>query len=645
MRAGFAAALFVGVATLCAASAHAQPSRYGVDAIWARQAPAATITLDGNLNEAAWAQAESKLIRYNYFAGDQNGIPGSGYQEEGGKLTKDSTYATVKFLVIGNKLYMGAVMRDSSVGGGPDFNRFDGLLMSIKDHSNLANHPAPPTEYFYSWWYPDTCDHAASAVDKQPDFHGRWGNRTPCTARPQWMKDNWDAVTVVHGHANSDTLADTDWTVEMVFNLDSLGYNMTRPEGDVVEFNISIYDCDWYWPFNIFRMSSNRTWWQSPWGNDKYYHQVQIWSRPTVTTSSGAVPAIAPEVTLRNGASFPTPVINGLLNDAVWAAAPSFDIRYGDAALRNSYPSVMKWRQGEYQPSVNGGQATVLDPGDATVKWFFKADTLYLGFDVRDQFVQYYSLFDRWDGFVVSIDDRAVRWRDRNLMGRNLAFQVGPTGQGIAAGYLIALRDTLHGAKFALALKPNTTVDTTGADLDEGYTAELAIDLTKLGYPPGRGDGLLFIGFDLLDGDSFILDPTLSYATRTWFGREGGTAEQQDCCLAWAYMDPAATVDAETAERPAVEFGVRGNYPNPARLTTMIRYALDAPAEVTLEVFDLQGRLVASRALGLHAPGPQQYAFTQPGLGTGVYLYRLKSVNPVTRATRTSGSGKMMFLK
>src|SRR5437762_2826946 len=134
-----------------------------LDVIWARQAPPATvITLDGILDEPQWAQAESKVVRY----GVDNGIPGSGYQEEGGKLVKDTTYATVRFLVVGNQLYLGVTVRDSSVGGAQDFNRFDGLLMSIKNHT-ATGFPKPPSEYFYSWWA-DTCDHTPTAAGKQP---------------------------------------------------------------------------------------------------------------------------------------------------------------------------------------------------------------------------------------------------------------------------------------------------------------------------------------------------------------------------------------------------------------------------------------------------------------------------------------------
>ena len=78
------------------------------------------------------------------------------------------------------------------------------------------------------------------------------------------------------------------------------------------------------------------------------------------------------------------------------------------------------WRSGQYQPPVNGGLAAVLDPGDATVKYFFKNDSLYLGFDVRDAVVQHHPVFDRWDGFIVTVNDRTIRGPDNNLIGRRL---------------------------------------------------------------------------------------------------------------------------------------------------------------------------------------------------------------------------------
>ena len=159
--------LIAGAALLLAVPSLAQPPRQ--DVIWARSTAGQPLVLDGVLDEPAWAKAEKKIIQYRRDAG----VPGSGWKDESGVVLTDSLYAELKFLVVGNQLYMGARIPDQSIGGDSIFNRFDGLLMSIKDHSD-PNAPKPPAEYFYSWWYPGSA--TPRAVGNPPVFKGRWGN-------------------------------------------------------------------------------------------------------------------------------------------------------------------------------------------------------------------------------------------------------------------------------------------------------------------------------------------------------------------------------------------------------------------------------------------------------------------------------------
>jgi len=214
----------VPIASLCAAAlmvaatAKAQPPRQ--DAMWVRSTAGAPIVLDGKLDEPQWALAESKVIDWGIDAG----IPGSGFKPEGGFLPSDPTHATIKFLTVGNKLYMGIVLPDKSIGGSVNFNRFDGLLMSIKDHLS-TNHPAPPTEIFYVWWNTDP-----AATDPQPPGQlPVYAGGGPFAAQPSYAPrtpaqiDACDAVTVVRGVSNTDAAEDTSWTGEMKFNLDALG--------------------------------------------------------------------------------------------------------------------------------------------------------------------------------------------------------------------------------------------------------------------------------------------------------------------------------------------------------------------------------------------------------------------------------------
>lgn len=612
-----------------------------LDVTWARTTAGAPLALDGVLDEAAWAKAESVLVQYP----NDNGIPGSGWKDEGGFPATDRTRAVFKFLVVGNDLWIGATMRDSSIGGSDQFNRFDGLLMGLKDHGN-AYRPAPPGEHFISWWWPpESGDPNPGAPGKQPSMIGRWRTWPPGTPPTAEQLTAWDARIKVHGLSNSDAAADTGYTIEMRFGLTQSGYDVTTPQGDIIEWNCSVYDLDWFWPLsNFFRLAVNRSWIQGPWGNDSWYHNLHVYSRPSVTINSGAVPTVAPEIRIPNAGGYPSPAIDGQLTEAVWGMAPHFDIRYDDAALRSSYPGVGPFRSGQYQAPVNGngGLGFVADPADATIKYFFKADTLYLGFDVRDQVVQYHANSDRWDGASISLNDPVARGPDHNLKGYRITFQVGPTGQLLAQDYLPFLRDTAGGARAQLHLNPGTTVDTLGLNTDNGYTAELAFDLTKLGYPHGLGTGALYLGIDLLDGDSYV-PFTDSYGTRTWFFREN---EGRDgACI--GYLDPNLFLTTGVGDPPraATSFALLGNFPNPFKRGTTIRYSLPEASVVELEVFDVLGRSVATRALGVQPPGSREVRLPSFASGSGVYLYRMRFSDAVSGARKATLSGKMMVLQ
>jgi hypothetical protein len=622
------------------------------DAIYARVAPSA-ITLDGKLTEAAWATAESLKVKM----GQDNGMPGSGWVWENGLKfgeVSDPTDATVKFLVYGDSLYVAVICKDKSIGGGL-FNQFDGLLMNLrykaptgdiaqvspKKRDNQAN------EIFYGWvtegWASDS---VAGYKDAKPGFYGDFGNRfddPPGTSvyhepRPDSLKAFWDGATFVQGTTNDDATPDTAWTTELKFNLKAFNYNPQQPGGDIAMFGIQIYDADYEWPLDTLKQSGNRVWLQSPWGNASAYNHIRVFIDPSVTSSSGAVPTIGPDYTIPNGKDFAAPTIDGKLDENVWKAAGSLQIKYGDAAIRNAYANTAKWRSGQVQATVNGGKGAVLDPNLATVKYFFKDDFLYLGFDVKDKFVQWVDDFDRWDGFRVTMDQRDARNGDSVLAVRRFTFRVDSTGKASREEDLsLSGWDSLKTAiTVALALKNGTTVDTLGASADSGYTAEMKIDLQKMGYPAGRGDGVVFLGICEFDGDSFS-PASSSYGTRTWFMRQG----DWDDGAAWMYMDPSVVADVKNASSSIPDaFALLGNFPNPFNPSTTIRFTLSRASEVTMDVYDVLGRMVSSRTLGNRTAGTHSVSFDATNLASGTYYYRLKQVS-----TGASLVGKMMLLK
>jgi hypothetical protein len=66
------------------------------------------------------------------------------------------------------------------------------------------------------------------------------------------------------------------------------------------------------------------------------------------------------------------------------------------------------------------------------------------------------------------------------------------------------------------------------------------------------------------------------------------------------------------------------NYPNPFNPSTMIQYVLPEGGYVSLKVFDIIGREVATVEEGFHQAGKHEVVFDGEELPSGIYLYRLQ---------------------
>jgi hypothetical protein len=87
-------------------------------------------------------------------------------------------------------------------------------------------------------------------------------------------------------------------------------------------------------------------------------------------------------------------------------------------------------------------------------------------------------------------------------------------------------------------------------------------------------------------------------------------------------------VKAQSKAKKAT-FNLSQNYPNPARGTTTITFALAQASEVKLEVFDVSGRKVATAAEGPRPAGENQATLDTRNLAAGVYVYRLQAGDEV----------------
>jgi len=85
-------------------------------------------------------------------------------------------------------------------------------------------------------------------------------------------------------------------------------------------------------------------------------------------------------------------------------------------------------------------------------------------------------------------------------------------------------------------------------------------------------------------------------------------------------------------------YGMSQNYPNPFNPTTAINYALKEDVHVTLQVYDITGRLVATLVDGVQNAGHHVAEFNAANLPSGSYLYKIQAGN-------YSATRNMMLLK
>ncbi len=106
---------------------------------------------------------------------------------------------------------------------------------------------------------------------------------------------------------------------------------------------------------------------------------------------------------------------------------------------------------------------------------------------------------------------------------------------------------------------------------------------------------------------------------RAWCGHEPVAAVGSE------ELNPLSGVPAAGAPGPAA---LGQNFPNPFNPVTVIPVDLDAARHVTLAVYDLRGRRVATLVDGTMGGGHHEIPFDGTKLASGRYVYRLEEGGP-----------------
>jgi alpha-glucosidase (family GH31 glycosyl hydrolase) len=142
------------------------------------------------------------------------------------------------------------------------------------------------------------------------------------------------------------------------------------------------------------------------------------------------------------------------------------------------------------------------------------------------------------------------------------------------------------------------------------------------------------------EGDGFFYDST----SKRLYVQTSAAADSAHQIIVEKFL-----ITAVQANEPGVlrKFQLEPNYPNPFNPTTTIAYRLSIPAQVTLKIFDVLGRLVATLGEGKQTAGEYKAEFNTEGIAvpSGVYFYRLTAQSLDSRRLMFSETKKMLLIK
>jgi photosystem II stability/assembly factor-like uncharacterized protein len=111
-----------------------------------------------------------------------------------------------------------------------------------------------------------------------------------------------------------------------------------------------------------------------------------------------------------------------------------------------------------------------------------------------------------------------------------------------------------------------------------------------------------------------------------------------------AELPPPPPSVPDLASHPA-QYALAESYPNPFNPSTTIRYTLGEPGEVSLRIYDLTGREVATLTSAVESAGEHQVSWNAAGMASGVYLCRMEASGSAQGRSRFTAMTKLVLLR
>lgn len=183
--------------------------------------------------------------------------------------------------------------------------------------------------------------------------------------------------------------------------------------------------------------------------------------------------------------------------------------------------------------------------------------------------------------------------------------------------------------------------------LSGGYTIEAKISLSDIAKKRTGGftgtdqvfvpvDGMRIpIDFSVNDNDGTGREGILTYSPAN---QDQSWGDFSRWTYTWVGTKMYVTGVQITNEGPVSDYALSQNYPNPFNPTTTIKYSIAKPGMVSLKIYDVVGREVATLVNQEQGTGSYQVTFDASRLSSGLYLYRIQ-------AGDFSAVNKMMLIK